>query len=93
MKLYLKVIDGSRYTCLPQSVPAAQTAQRKVAAPGAGAAPKDQRLLMIATPKQVQHIHIHASNNQKLRNSTTIHENSKQNYARTILCITTIAWT
>ena len=30
---------------------------------------------------------------QKLRNSTTIHKNSKQNWSRTILRITTIAWT
>ena len=30
---------------------------------------------------------------QKLRNSTTIYKNSKQNWSRTILCITTIAWT
>ena len=51
----------SCYTCLPQTVPAAQTAQRKVAAPGTGTPPKDQRLLTIAMPKQVQHIHIHAN--------------------------------
>ena len=62
MKLYLKVIGGSCYTCLPQSSPtAAQTAVKTVAAPGTGTPPKDQRLLMIATPKQVQHIHIHAN--------------------------------
>ena len=42
-------------------VPAAKTAQKMVAAPGTGAHPKDQRLLTIATPKQVQHIHIHAT--------------------------------
>ena len=55
--------DGccSCYTCLPQSSPAAQTALKRVAAPGTGTPPKDQRLLMIATPKQVQHIHIHAN--------------------------------
>src|SRR6185312_5136932 len=28
-----------------------------------------------------------------LRNSTTIHENNKQNHGRTILRVTTIAWT
>ena len=57
--------DGccSYYTCLPQTAPAAQTAQRVVAAPGTGtgAPPVAQRLLTIATPKQVQHIHIHAN--------------------------------
>ena len=55
--------DGccSCYTCLPQTAPAAPTAQKMVAAPGTGAPPKDQRLLTIATPKQVQHIHIQAN--------------------------------
>ena len=53
--------DGccSCYTCLPQSSPAVQTALKM--APGTGTPPKDQRLLTIATPKQVQHIHIHAN--------------------------------
>ena len=46
------------YTCLPQTAPAARSAPRKVAP---GTPPKDQRLLTIATPKQVQHIHIHAN--------------------------------
>ena len=56
--------DGycSCYTCLPQSSLAAQTALKTVAAPGTGTPLKDQRLLTIATPKQVQHIHIHANN-------------------------------
>ena len=44
-----------------KSSPAAQTAVKTVAAPGTGTPPKDQRLLTIATPKQVQHIHIHAN--------------------------------
>ena len=61
---YENVFKGDRccscYTCLPQSVLAAQTAL-KMDAPGTGTPPKDQRLLMIATPKQVQHIHIHAN--------------------------------
>ena len=54
---------SSCYTCLPQTVPTAQTAQKMVAAPGTGtgAPPVAQRLLTIATPKQVQHIHIHAN--------------------------------
>ena len=60
--MYLKVIGCSCYTCLPQSSPATQTALKTVAAPGTGtdAPTEDQRPLMIATPKQVQHIHIHA---------------------------------
>ena len=69
----------SCYTCLPQSSPTAQTAQRKVAAPGTGAPPKDQSLLTIATPK-TSPAHTHTcKQEQKLRNSTTIHKNSEQN--------------
>ena len=51
----------SCYTCLPQSSPTAQTTVKTVAALGTGTPPKDQRLLTIAMPKQVQHIHIHAN--------------------------------
>ena len=63
---YEIVFKGDRwcscYTCLPQSSPAAaHTAVKMVAAPGTSTPPKDQRLLTIATPKQVQHIHIHAN--------------------------------
>ena len=49
----------SYYTCLPQSSPAAQTALKM--APSIGTPSKDQRLLTIVTPKQVQHKHIHAN--------------------------------
>jgi hypothetical protein len=49
MKLYLKVIGCSCYTCLPRRSPAAaQTALQKGAP---GTRPKAQRLLTIATPK------------------------------------------
>ena len=42
------------YTCLPQSsLVAAQTTVKTVAAPGTGTPLKAQRLLTIATPKQV----------------------------------------
>ena len=62
---YEIVFNGDRccscYTCLPQSSPTAQIALKTVAAPGTGTPLKDQRLLTIATPKQVQHIHIHAN--------------------------------
>ena len=86
--------DGwcSCYTCLSQSSPAAQTAVKTVAAPDTGTPPKDQRLLTIATPKQGP-THTHkCKQRQMLKNSTTIYKNSKQNWSRTILCITTIAW-
>ena len=43
----------SCYTCLPQTVPAAQTALKMVSAPVTGTPQKDQRLLTIATPKPV----------------------------------------
>ena len=60
---YEIVFKGDRcyscYTCLPQSSPTAQTAMKM--APSTGTPPKDQRLLTIATPKQFQHIHIHAN--------------------------------
>ena len=49
MKIYLKVIGGSCYTCLPQTAPAARSVPRKVAP---GTPPTAQRLLTIATPKQ-----------------------------------------
>ena len=94
--MYLKVIGCSCYTCLPQTAPAAtQTAVKTVAAPGTGtgAPPVAQRLLTNTWPKTRQQ-HKHTSKQeQTLRNSTTIHKNSKQNQARTILRVTTIAWT
>jgi hypothetical protein len=87
--MYLKAIGGSCYTCLPQSSPiAAQTAQKTVAP---GTRPKAQRLLTIATPKHgPAHTHT-CKQGQNIRNSTTLHRNSTQNYARTILRVTTIA--
>ena len=70
----------SCYTCLPETAPAAAQNDLKMdAAPGTGTPPKDQRLLTIATPKQSpEHTHT-CKQKQKLRNSTTIHKNSKQN--------------
>ena len=63
MKLYLKVIGCSCYTCLPRTTPAAAQIAQKMAAPGTGTgAPQmDQRLLRTHGQKQVQHIHIHAN--------------------------------
>ena len=53
MKMYLKVIGCSCYTCLPQTVPATHTTQKVVAAPGTGtgAPPVAQRLLTSTWPK------------------------------------------
>ena len=52
----------SCYTCLPQTAPATETAQ-KMDASGTGteSPPIAQFLLTNTTPKQVQHIHIHAN--------------------------------
>ena len=48
-----KVIGCSCYTCLPQTVPAAQTAQKTAAlGTGTGAPQMDQRLLTNTWPKQ-----------------------------------------
>ena len=56
--------DGccSCYTCLPQTAPAAQTAQ-KMAAPstGTGATQMDQCLLTNTWPKTIHNINIHAN--------------------------------
>ena len=65
MKVYLKVIGCSCYTCLSQTAPAAaQTDLKMDAAPGTGTgAPKmDQHLLTNTWPKTIHHINIHANN-------------------------------
>ena len=64
MKLYLNVIGCSCYTCLPQTVPAAQTIPKMALGTGTDASPVAQRLLTIATPKQV-HNHIHTCKQEK----------------------------
>ena len=62
MKWYLKVIGCSCYTCLPQTAPAVRSVPRKLAP---GTPLTDQHLLTIATPKQVQHIHMQTKANSK----------------------------
>ena len=71
MKMYLKVMGCSCYTCLPRTAPAAaQSAQKMAPGTGTDASPVAQRLLTIATPKQV-HNHIQTCKQEKtLRNST-----------------------
>ena len=65
---YEIVFKGDRwcscYTCLPQTAPAAQSAQKVVAAPGTGtgAPPVAQRLLTNTWPKTIHNINIHANN-------------------------------
>jgi hypothetical protein len=89
MKLYLKVIGYSCYTCLPQSSPAAAQKLQKMVAPGTG--PEAPRLLTIATLKHGPAHTQTCKQGQKIRNNTTLHKNSTQNYARTILRVATIA--
>ena len=60
-KVYLKVIGCSCYTCLPQTVPAAQTAQKMVAASGTNAPLVAQRLLTNTWPKTIHNINIQAN--------------------------------
>ena len=65
MKMYLKVIGCSCYTCLPHTALAAAQTARKTAAPGTGTstgAPRmDQRLLTNTWPKQCTKISIQAN--------------------------------
>ena len=71
----------SCYTCLPQTAPTTQTAVRMVTALGTstGAPSVAQRLLTNTWPEtRQQHKHT-CKQEQTLRNSTTIHKNSKQN--------------
>ena len=63
MKLYLKVIGCSCYTCLPQTIPAAaQTAQKMAPGTGTKAPQMDQCLLTNTWPKTRHNINIHANN-------------------------------
>ena len=64
MKLYLKVIGCSCYTCLPRTAPAAAQSGQKTAAPGTGAPPVAQRLLTNTWPKQCTTISIQANTNK-----------------------------
>ena len=93
---YENVFKGDRwcscYTCLPQIAPATQ---KVVAAPGTGtgAPPVAQRLLTNTWPETRQQYKHTCKQRLTLRNITTIHKNSKQNWSRAILRVTTIAWT
>ena len=66
MKLYLKMIGCSCYTCLPRTALAAAQTGWKMAAPGTGSgAPQmDQRLLANTWPKTIHNINIHANNSK-----------------------------
>ena len=65
MKLYLKLMGCSCYTCLPRTAPAAQSARKTAAhGTGTGAPQMDQRLLTNTWPKQSTIISIQANTNK-----------------------------
>ena len=67
MKMNIKVIGCSCYTCLPRTAPAAAQTDLKVDAAlgtGTGAPPMDQRLLTNTWPKQCTIISIQATTNK-----------------------------
>ena len=66
MKVYLKVIGCSCYTCLPCTAPAAAQTGQKTTAPGTGTgAPQvAQRLLKNTWPRQGTTISIQANTNK-----------------------------
>ena len=66
MKMYLKVMGCSCYTCLPCTAPATAQTGQKTAAPGTGTgAPQmDQRLPTNTWPKQCTIISIQANTNK-----------------------------
>ena len=66
MKVYLKVIGCSCYTCLPRTARAATQTGQKTAAPvtSTGAPQMDQRLLTNTRPKTIHDINIQANTNK-----------------------------
>ena len=79
---YEMVIKGDRwcscYTCLPRTAPAAAQIGQKAAAPGTGtvASLVVQRLLTIATPKQVR-INTYIQTRAKTKNKHQTQESYK----------------
>ena len=66
MKMYLKVVGCSCYTCLPRTAPAAAQSGQKTAAlrTSTGAPQMDQRLLTNTWPKRGTTISIQANTNK-----------------------------
>ena len=84
----------SCYTCLPRTaLAAAQTDLKMDAAPGTdtGSPQMDQRLLTNTWPETRQQYKHTCKQSLTLRNSTTIHKNSTQNWYKTVLRVATIA--
>ena len=80
---YEIVIKSNRwclcYTCLPRTAPAAHTAQKMAPGTGTDDPPVAQRLLTNTWPKTSPAQTHTCKQEETLRNSTTIHKNSKQN--------------
>ena len=74
--MYLNDRWCSCYTCLPRTAPAAQTAQKMAPGTGTDASPVAQRLLTIATPKQV-HIYTYIQTRAKTKNKHQTQESYK----------------
>ena len=74
MKMYLKVMGCSCYTCLPRTAPAAAQSARKTAAPGngTGAPQMDQRLLTNTWPKQRSSTYTYMQTKTKAKKQYTI---------------------
>ena len=77
-EIVIKVIGCSCYTCLPRTALAAAQTGQKAAAPGTGtvASLVVQRLLTIATPKQV-HIYTYIQTRAKTKNKHQTQESYK----------------
>ena len=74
--------DGwcSCYTCLPQTVPATQTAQKMEALGTGTVAPLVAQCLLTNTWPETRQQYKHTCKQRlTLRNNTTIHKNSKKN--------------
>ena len=79
-EIVFKVIGGVHVILASlKSSSAAQTALKMASGTGTEAPQMDQRLLTITWPKTVHNNKHTSKHKQKLRNSTSIHENSKQN--------------
>ena len=75
-----KVIGGVHVIlAFLKSSPAAQTALKMAPSTGTEVPQMDQCLLTNTWPKTIHQINIQANKCKYLRNSTSIHENSKQN--------------
>ena len=81
MKMYLRVIGCSCYSCLPRTTQAAAQTALKTAAPGTGngSLQMDQRLLTITWPKTVHNI-----NKQTKANINKQYNNTQKQHTKLV---------